>query len=119
MPAIAGNMLWSRRSVTIPAAENGSGPGTVDFDTGLQQVSLAFLAGQPTFEDPSRVMVLPMAPLSQWIDVTHGEPFLDADTGTIHVEFSNSGVSEKVLNVLFWNPHTNAGPGAADLYNPE
>ena len=44
---------------------------------------------------------------------------VDAEAGTIEVEFQNSGVAPVTINVLFWDPHTLAGPVAADTYLEE
>lgn len=111
-------------NLTIPAAVNGGGPGILNVDTGLTQVGRAFpeqSTGEPAFTDPSRIQVIPLAPVSAWATppVSHGEPFLDPATNTIHVTFSNPVASPATINVLFWDPHTLVCPGAADLYNSE
>jgi hypothetical protein len=111
----AGQLLWNRVNLFI-------GPGaTVDVDTGLCQVLKAWGASsinEPGFGFPSRIQVIPMAPVGGWLGVSHGEPFLDPATDTIHVSFTNNGEGPAFINVLFWNPHTLIGPGEADGYNP-
>jgi hypothetical protein len=67
----------------------------------------------------SRCMVIPLPPMSEWASITIvGEPYLDTDTNTVHVVLSNSDEGAAAPNVLFWVPHTNAGPGKCDTYNP-
>jgi hypothetical protein len=120
MSTNAGNLLWNRIRATIPAGVNGGAPGVLDIDTGLRQVNQNFVANsvaEPGFTDPSRVQVMPMSPISAWTFITHGEPTLSAVTNTIHVIFSNDNAADAEINVLFWDPHTLAGPGDADTYN--
>lgn len=106
--------------------------GEVDVDTGLTQLNKSFAAQSPG-EPPlgiagtaepaggalpaSRVMVIPMAPLAAWDDITHGEPYFNTTTGTVHVVFTYATEGEITINVLFWDPHTMVGPGEADPYN--
>ena len=121
----AGNLLWNRRRITVSV--------TVDIDTGLTQVGRSF--GNSSQSEPpfgvngtvsppdgtlpaSRVQVIPMAPLSKWATITHGEPYFNTTTGTVHVQFATGEGPVTNLNVLFWDPHTVAGPGAAVTYNP-
>jgi len=117
----AGTLLWNRMRVTVPAAINLGPPGTLDVDTGLTQVNKAFGSmslGEPSFDDPSRIQVVPMMPIGNWTTITHGEPVFDVVTGTIHVVFSNTSLSAVAINALFWNPHSMVGPGEADSYTP-
>jgi hypothetical protein len=117
----AGALLWNRIRFTVPAQINGGGPGILDLDTGLTQVDKAFgnmSPSEPSFDDPSRIQVLPMVPTALWTAITHGEPFFDPTTGTIHVEFSNTDNDPVTLNALFWDPHSMIGPGQAQTYNP-
>jgi len=118
----AGTLLWNRlRLPTIPGAVNGGPPGTLDVDTGLTQVNQSFpdmSLGEPSFGNPSRVQVIPMAPTTKWANISHGEPFLNLTTNTIHIVFSNTGGAITDLNVLCWDPHSMVGPGAAATYNP-
>jgi hypothetical protein len=112
MPNIAGNLLLNRRRLTLPF-------GATDIDTGLQQDLRAFPVGEPT-DDPgvneaSRIMVCPMAPVIPWFGITHGEPYLDPTTKTVHVAFFNPG-APATINVLFWNPHSIICPLDADPY---
>jgi hypothetical protein len=113
MPNIAGNLLINRMQILLPT-------GPTDIDTGLQQNLRAFPVGEPT-DDPalgaaSRVMVIPMMPLVAWIPITHGEPYLDSTTKTVHVAFVNGG-PETVIDALFWDPHSIVGPLSAVPYN--
>lgn len=125
MSTNAGNLLWNRARVPVV-----DGPAT-DFDTGIRQVNRNFNAnsvGEPTMGEtavppgpapgvgtPSRIMVIPLPPLAAWSGVQHGEPYLDPTTGTIHVSFQSGTTT--TLNCLFWDPHTEMGPGDADTYN--
>jgi hypothetical protein len=91
--------------------------GTVDIDTGLQQPNQSFPDYSPN--EPGlaqRIQVIPLSPIAAWSGVTHGEPYLDPATGTIHVQFSAG--SNGTINVLFWDMHAILGPGDADTYNP-
>jgi len=130
----AGTLLWNRMRITIPGAVNGGPPGTFNANTGLIQENKSFdgmsplepaldertivVAMGPDITIGSRVQVIPMSPLAEWTPITHGEPFLDPVTNTVHVLFSNAGVGARTLNVLFWDPHSMIGPGSADTYNP-
>jgi hypothetical protein len=107
--------------VFVPGGVVGALGAPGDADTGITQVQKGFendSLGEPTFGSPSRVQVVPMAPLSAWNNVTHDEPIFDPTTGTVHVLFSNSG-APTTINVLFWDPHSLIGPGQADTYNDE
>jgi hypothetical protein len=123
----AGVLLWNRQRLTLAA-------GLTTIDTGLRQVGKAFgnmspnepplgvsaaPPGPPDGTAPaSRVMVIPMpVGYAAWINITHGEPFVDPATGTIKVTFANSDKTPATVNVLFWNPHSVPGPGQADTYN--
>lgn len=132
MSAQNGNLHWSRQrlSITGDAAPN-------DIDTGIQVANQAYnTTGGPSAPvDPplgtsaasvpaagttpaSRVMVIPLPPLAAWDTVSIvGEPYLDTDTNTVHVVLANSAEAAADVNVLFWAPHTNAGPGDCDTYN--
>jgi hypothetical protein len=122
MSTKAGTLLWNRMRIDVPGSVgNGGPPGTLDVDTGLRQVNQSFAGmspGEPSFGDPSRVQVIPMVPTANWTPITHGEPFLDPATGTIHVVFANTLNNDSEINVLFWDPHSMIGPGEADTYNP-
>ena len=117
----AGTLLWRRKKVEFPPST-----GTIDVDTGLTQVDRSFgdmSPGEPGFGAPSRVQVVPLAPTANWGSISHGEPFLDPATNTIHVVFSVGFTPEppfqlQPLNVLFWDPHSIVGPGDAEAYNP-
>jgi hypothetical protein len=106
----AGELLWNRQRINIDDE-------TIDVDTGITQVDRSFgdmSLNEPTFGNPSRIQVIPLAPTSEWIGLTHGEPFFNSATGTIHVLFQNN--SDTTFNVLFWDPHSILGPGQADFY---
>ena|SRR5258706_2668738 len=114
----AGTLLWNRQRITLPAGSQGN-PSVTDIDTGLQQPNLQF--GQSSTTEPDlarRTQVMPMVPTAEWTGITHGEPFVDATTHTVHVVFTNPALADHVINVLFWDPHTTIGPGSADAYNP-
>jgi hypothetical protein len=125
MSTKAGALLWNRQRITLP-------PGLTTVDTGLTQVNKSF-AGMSPNEPPlgveaappgppdgalpaSRVQVIPMAPMSAWALIGHGEPFVDPATGTVKVTFNNGGAPVEV-NICFWDPHSMVGPGQADAYN--
>jgi hypothetical protein len=104
----AGALLWNRRRLDFEG-------GPVDIDTGLTQVNKSF--GGMSLNEPglaSRTQVVPLSPIAGWAGVTHGEPFFDPATGTVHVTITTPGVT--TLNVLFWDPHSILGPGDADPY---
>lgn len=121
----AGELLWRRRRLTLAS-------GTTDIDTGLIQQTKDF-ADQSPDEPPlgvsaavsppagtlpaSRIQVVPMVPLAPWIDIVHGEPYLNTMTNTIHVSFTNNSKTPTDVNVFFWDPHTLLGPGQANTYN--
>jgi len=119
----AGALLWNRMRFEVL-------DGVIDIDTGLTQQNRSFpdySPGEPPLgvnaaaspvdgtPPPSRIMVIPLAPLSDWQSITHGEPYFSTVTNTIHVQFSN-GV-QTFVNALFWDPHSLIGPGDADTYN--
>lgn len=121
----AGQLLWNHRHLTLAS-------GVTDVDTGITQLGKSFnndSSGEPplgvnatTTPAPgtlpaSRVQVLPMAPLSTWGSITHGEPYFNTTTNSVHVAFTNGG-SSVAVNVWFFNPATDIGPGQADTYNP-
>lgn len=121
----AGELLWNRMRVEFPP-----NTGSVNVDTGLTQVAMSFAGMSPNEPplssglQPSRVQVIPLAPISNWNGVSHSEPVLDPATGTVHVTFSIGFLPEPPfqlppLNVLFWDPHSMVGPGEADFYNAQ
>lgn len=118
MSTNAGQLLWNRMMIALAGGE------TVDIDTGLKQANRSFRSSsenEPGLGDGftvSRVQVIPMMPISGWLDISHGEPYLDSTTGTVHVSFTNRGGESVSFNALFWDPHTSIGPGEVDLYNP-
>lgn len=132
MSTKAGALLWNRRRVTIPPLNGGVGEV---IDTGLRQPNLSFpdySRNEPpvgvTMAPPgpmfgvlpaSRIQVIPMAPIlpATWDFIVHGEPFVDPATGTVKVLFINIAPDPVPINVLFWDPHSIAGPGLADTYN--
>ena len=115
----AGTLLWNRQRINIPAPPEIGVYVPLDVDTGLTQPNRGLTASSAT--EPglaARTQVIPMAPTVAWTFITHGEPYLDPATDTIHVVFSNADSNDAEVNVLFWDPHTMVGPGAADDYNP-
>lgn len=125
MSTNAGQLLWNRQRITLTA-------GPLNVDTGLRQVNRNFEAnsvGEPPLGvagvappaagtlPASRVQVIPMAPMSGWANVTHSEPWFNTATGTVFVTFTGGGEGGEVINVMFWDPATVAGPGDADTYN--
>jgi hypothetical protein len=123
--SIAGQLLLSRQRITLQ-------PGVpTNIDTGLTQGSLAAQSGDAPVgliqatppadgaTPASRVMVVPLAPILEWGGVTHGEPYFDTDTNTVHVVFALSSESAQEINVMFWDPHTAVGPVDAETYNEE
>lgn len=125
MSTNAGNLLWNRRRITLSG-------GATDVDTGLTQPQQGF--GSSSANEPplgiagttppadgtapaSRVQVCVQAPVAGWTGITHGEPWFDTTTGTVHVEFHNINETPTTINVLFWDPSTLIGPGQADTYN--
>lgn len=130
----AGTLLWNRQHITLQ-------PGFTSFDTELTQLNKGFAdmsPGEPPLGveiappgppdgtlPPSRVHVVPMSPISAWLAVTHGEPFVNPATNTVWVTFNNATLSggeipvpvPVTVNVLFWDPHSIVGPGQAETYN--
>jgi hypothetical protein len=127
MSTKAGNLLWNRRRVSV-------GPANTDIDTGLRQANMSFDASSDS-EPPlgisgvappadgslpaSRVQVIPLAPISEWMGaaISHSEPWFNTATGTVFVTFRSGNEGQADINVLFWDPHTLVGPGEADTYN--
>jgi len=122
----AGALLWNRQHLTLLA-------GLTEVDTGIRQVNQGFGSMSPN-EPPmglliappgppdgalpaSRVMVIPQAPTTTWLNITHSEPYVNPATGTIFVTFNNADKTPATINVLFWDPHSLVGPGDADAYN--
>lgn len=120
----AGQLLWNRVHFSVP---HDSG---VIVSTGLRQVNNNYEAQSineppmggiepgPTAGLASRVQVIPMMPLENWIYIAHEEPYIDAN-GYVFVLFTNSSGQTVTLNALFWAPHTVVGPGDADTYNAQ
>jgi len=125
MSTNAGQLLWNRKRLTLPA-------GVTDVDTGLCQASKSFEAssvGEPPLGIPgiaapvngtlpaSRVQVIPLAPVPFWTLITHSEPWFNTTTKTVWVTFTSTAETNVMVNVLFWDPSTIIGPGQADTYN--
>jgi hypothetical protein len=121
----AGALLWNRMRVTLSASV------TTDVDTGLTQPNRSFpdyspgepplgvsaaVSPPPGTLPASRVHVIPLAPTNAWAVVTHGEPYFNTVTGTIHVLF-DIAAGAPTINVLFWDPHSMVGPGQAVPYS--
>jgi hypothetical protein len=131
MSAQAGNLHWKRARLILTgdgagdnidtgikvagrAYDQAGGPGNpVDPPLGLEQAGPPANGATPA----SRLMVVMLPPLSAWTGVTMGEPYLDTDTDTVHVVLTSNIEGGSSPNVLFWAPHTNAGPGKCDTYN--
>lgn len=103
--SIAGNLLWSRRHITLSAGANV-------VDTFIRQVA----ASDPPLEGTvvgSCVQVIPLPDINGWYDVTSiSEPTVV--NGTVRVTFVSLGPN--TINVLFLNLQTVAGPGSANQY---
>lgn len=115
MSTKAHQLMWNRVHQTLPL-------GYTTVDTGLTQVSQAFSnssVNEPPLDGSiaiaSRVQVIPLSPIPYWYSITHAEPFVNAN-GTVSVRFRNTGQGTVTINILFWNPHTDVGPGDADTY---
>jgi len=65
----------------------------------------------------SRIQVIPLSPISNWVGITHSEPYVSTATNTVHVTFHGS--PDVQFNAWFWDPHTLIGPGQAMTYNSE
>lgn len=126
MSTNAGQLLWNRQRLTLAVGANS-------IDTGLRQTNQNFGAnsvGEPNLGiagvaapapgtgPASRVNVIPMAPTAGWANITIGEPWVNTATGTVFVTLTNGGLTPAVVNALFWDPATVAGPGQAATYNP-
>lgn len=125
MSTKAGQLLWNRRRLTLSFGSN-------IIDTGIRESNLAVAANSvdepplgvisavppaPGTTPASRVQVIPLLPIAPWSDITQGEPYVDEATGRVFVELTllqDEGPVE--CNVLFWDPHSSMGPGAADTY---
>jgi hypothetical protein len=135
MSTKAGQLLWNRKHLHLVSVEGE--PVELDVDTGLCQVNKAF--GESSSSEPplgvsgtaapapgtlpaSRVQVIPLAPTAPWALVTHSEPWYSTVTNTVHVTFfapaemAPETPTDVQINVLFWDPHTEIGPGQADPY---
>ena len=90
--------------------------GATDIDTGIRQTEVDVAAGQPGLgTDPSRVIVIPIGNTGPFLSVSAvGEPFVDPTTGTVHVALTSETLNSLLLNVLFVDLATFAGPGRAD-----
>ncbi len=123
MSVQSGNLHWNRVRLDLDE-------GVTDVDTGLTLVNLGYNTLEPGIGGSaaaapalgvlpaSRIQVIPMAPIGTWTGITHGEPYLNTVTNTIHVAFTNAVEGGSVgVNVLFWNPHTINSPGEAMTYN--
>jgi hypothetical protein len=111
MPKIAGNLLITRKVLTLPNGLN-------DVDTGLVQTETNFVLGQPGLStNPGRVMVIPIGNTGAFQFLTLGEPTFSPVTNTVHVPMTNSAGADLTINVLFIDPNTWLGPGYAERYN--
>jgi hypothetical protein len=119
----AGNLHWHRRRISLEPGltdintwiiTNNKGYGPLEPGLGVEAASAPPAGTQPA----SRVNVIPMPPTSEWVGVSHGEPYVSTIDGYVHVLFDNTNETTVELNVLFWNPHTGVTPGRADTYEP-
>lgn len=124
----AGQLLWHRMKILVPAFDVT--PGTLDVDTGISETLRGENVNgpnQPKFDTVlatpavSRLNVIPQSPFDAWFAgaILHGEPYLDPGTNTLHVIFTNNNVETPAavsIDVLFWDPHSLCGPGLADSY---
>lgn len=143
--ATSGYITWTgtsvrRMNVVIPPLT------TQQFNTGIRQLTTVndpTLGSTPTafdlppFEDlsggvftsevlvpapgtlpASRVMVIPLSPIRQWVDVDMPtEPYFNPDTNTVWITLANTHASEnREVNVLVWDPFPTAGPVTAATY---
>ena len=113
----AGALLWNRMQIEVEPDTFG----VASIDTGLRQPNQSFAnysVDEPSLGGvPSRVMVVPMLPLTPWASVEISEPYIGPN-GNDYVDFDNTGDAPVTLNVMFWDPHSMIGPGDADPYHP-
>jgi len=100
-------------------------PGPTVIDTRIQQTNFdtdpdpsLVEALQPLL--PSRVMVIPLAPIDPWV-LGNVRVFAPPQlvNGTVHVTLLVGGeeIGVVFINVLFWDPSSLVGPVSADPYN--
>lgn len=70
----------------------------------------------PAAGTPSRVMVIPHPPFTNWRGVVNGEPTVNPATGRVDVDFFVPDGAGGEVVVTFWNPHSHIGPVSADTY---
>lgn len=110
MSKIAGQLLWNRVHIAVPAMEDQT-PGVLTVNTEIAQVNKAFGT------DPGmalRIQIIPLAPTYPWTYLTHTDPVLV--NGQYQVTFTNTNVQPAIVNVLFWDPHSHIGPGTSVPY---
>jgi len=109
----SGSLLLNRRRLSLEV-------GATPVDTQLRQTEHNFAPDPPLFgllTVASRVMVVPLPPLTSWTGVRHTEPY-EGPNGNVWVDFEVQG-SPTTLNVLFWDPHTFICPVSAAPYRSE
>lgn len=80
-------------------------------------VEITTLIPIPGTLPPSRIMVIPLSPINQWLTVTQPtEPFFNPATNTVNITLANGGLLPVEINLLVWNPSCFSGPGEADVY---
>jgi len=95
--------------------------GDTDLDTEVRVPSRAFapdpdVNGSQAFQRPSRVQIIPLAPLDAWAGVTHDEPFLSPITKTVHI-IVHVPAGPVELNVLVDAIQTMTAPLTCDTYH--
>jgi hypothetical protein len=101
----------------IPTDLTSIPPFTDDPTDGTGIFSITTLVPIPGALPASRVMVIPLSPISQWLTVTQPtEPFWNPNTKTVFITLANGGLQLVQLNLLVWNPSYFSGPGEADPY---
>jgi hypothetical protein len=101
---------------TIPIPQDLTNIPPFTNQTGIWEISV--LTPVPGITPASRVMVVPLSPISSWVQVTQPtEPYWNSKTKTVWITLANGGLTTILLNVLVWNPSYFNGPGEADPYN--
>jgi hypothetical protein len=99
----------------IPIAQDNTNIPPFTDQTGIQEITA--LVPIPGTTPASRVMVIPLSPISSWVQVTQPtEPYWNPKTKTVWITLANGGLTNILLNVLVWNPSYFNGPGEADPY---
>lgn len=101
----------------IPTDLTNIPPFTDEPTSGPGVFSITTLVPIPGIQPASRVMVIPLPSIQQWLTVTMPtEPFWNPKTKTVFITLANGGLQLVQLNMLVWNPSYFNGPGEADPY---